>query len=154
MQQSWGQTWFSLALPGVGRGSCGRKGLPPKGTAGGSGSADTSEKLSLGLNTSQNLTESVQHEQCLTSYFSPIIGNVALLSPQGLRQSSATHVYFLFVLFLCACVSKHVPFLLLSLVLRRTPLANSPPCSLALEAYLSLPRIISRRNHFRFKFKF
>lgn len=122
---------FSLPLPGVGWGSCGRKGLPPKGTAGGTGSADTSEKLYLGLNTScQNLTEGIQYKQCLASYFSSIIGNMVLLSPQGLHQSSATHVYFLFFL-LCACVSKHVPFLLLSSVLRRTPLANSPPRSLA-----------------------
>ena len=149
---------FLFPSPGAGWASCGRKGLPLKGMVGGSSSADTSEKLYLGLNTScQNLTEGVQHEQCLASYFSPIIGNAVLLSPQDLRQSSATRVYFLFVLFLCACVSKHVPFLPLSSVLRQTPLASSPPCGLALEAYLSLPCIISnifypsQRNHFRFE---
>lgn len=128
MQKSWGQRWFSLPWPGSGQGSCGRKGLPPKVTAGGNGSADTNEKLYPGLNTScQNLTEGVQREQSLASYFSPIIGNVALLSPQGLRRSSATRVYFLFVLFLCPCVSKHVPFLPLSSVLRRTPCTESSP---------------------------
>lgn len=43
---------FSLSLPRAGQGSCGRKGLPPTGPAGGNGSADTSEKLYTGLNTS------------------------------------------------------------------------------------------------------
>lgn len=104
MQKSWGQRWFSLPLLGW-------DGDPVEGRAchwraqRGGAALLTCEKLYPGPDASrQNLTEGIQHKQCLTSYFSPIIGNTVLLSPQGLCQSSATHVYFLFgPLLMCLC---------------------------------------------------
>lgn len=97
-QKSGRQRWFSLR-------SCGRKGLPPKGAAGGSLRADRSERPYACRNASgRNGAEGVQREQCLASYFSARIGNVAVLAPQGLRQSSATLVLLLFCpLLMCLC---------------------------------------------------
>lgn len=102
MQKSGRQRWFSLR-------SCGRKGLPPKGTAGGSLRADRSERPYAGRNASgRNGAEGVQREQCLASYFSPRIGNAAVLAPQGLCQSSATRVLLLFCpLLMCLCQQTH-----------------------------------------------
>lgn len=161
MQKSWGQMWFFSFPAQGGTGILWKEGPATDGPGRGQRLCWHQWEAVHGTKheLSKNLPEGVQHEQCLTSYFSPIIGNVALLSPQGLPQSSATHVYFLFVLFLCACVSKHVPFLPLSSVLRRTTLAHSPPRSWALQPYLSLPPIISRifhpsrRNRFQIQIK-
>lgn len=82
-----------------------KEGPAPEGHGRGEQLCWHSEKPYPGPNAScQNLTGGVQHEQCLASYFSPIIGNTVLLSPQGLSVSSATHVYFLFgPLLMCLC---------------------------------------------------